>query len=303
MKLTKLVQALVDPKIRFFKLNSLGLLNFMPDEAHIKWQYYVRVGKILNLKEPLLFNEKMQWLKLHDRREEYPVLADKYAVKQYVSDKIGDEYVIPLIGVWDNIDEINVENLPEKFVMKTTHGSGCVFVCKDKNSFDFKSAFKRLSLSLKENYYYHAREWPYKNIKPRIIAEKYMQNENDDVLKVYKVFNFNGEPFLIQVIQNDKTADESVDYYDTNWECLDIHQNFPNSEGRIDKPVTFDKMMNFSALLSKDYPFLRTDWYEINKCLFFSEYTFFSDAGFEPFYPEKWDRILGDKLVLPNAFF
>lgn len=271
----------------------------MSDQAHIKKQYYVRTGNKLNLDEPVLFNEKMQWLKLYDRNERYTLMADKFAAKKYVSDKIGDKYVIPILGVWDKVEDINICTLPKQFVLKTTHGSGNVFICKDKDIFDFGSAFQGISDSLKENYFYHAREWPYKNIRPRIIAEEYMKNGSDDVLNVYKVFNFNGKPNLIQVIKNDKTANETVDYYDTEWNRLDIHQNFPNSKEGIEKPVSLDEMLKLSALCSEGIPFLRTDWYEIDEHLYFSEFTFFSDAGFEPFYPCEWDRILGEMLVLP----
>ena len=261
--------------------------------------YRAIMGKKLNLTCPKLFNEKLQWLKLYDRNPLYTSLVDKFEVKKYISDKIGEKYVIPTLGIWDNFDEIDFDKLPNQFVLKCTHDSGTVVICKDKASFDVEYAKRKINNRMDFNYYYLWREWPYKDVKPRIIAEQFMQDRDYETLNVFKIFNFNGEPKIIQTIQNDKTENETIDYFDTDWNLLELKQNFPNSKTPLQRPETLNEMLNVARVLSKNTaPFIRTDFYEINGKVYFSEFTFYSDSGFAKFTPESWEISLGELINL-----
>lgn len=287
-----------DANYRFQIIANLGLLNSMSDEKYLQRYYKAKTGLDLDLDNPKLFNEKLQWLKLHDRKSCYTDMVDKYKAKEVVARIVGDQYVIPTLCVWGNENEIDFKRLPSKFVLKTTHGCGGMYICRGEVP-DEEKVRKAMRKALKKNYYYHMREWPYKNVKPRILAEKYMQDGDIKNLTVYKVFNFNGTPKIIQTIQDDKTPEESIDYFDTEWNLLNLRQNYPNSKFHLAKPQTLDEMLRLSAECSKGIPFLRTDWYEINGRVYFSEFTFYSDAGVENFYPEKWNSVLGNWLDLP----
>lgn len=295
----KIMRYFREPGYRFAINAGFGIYNRMPDDVYLKRKFKYMTGYELNLEMPKTFNEKLQWLKVNDRKDIYSTMVDKYEVKSLVTNLIGDEYVIPTYGVWDKFDDIDFTSLPEKFVMKCTHNSGGLVVCRDKNKLDLVSARNRINSSLKWNYFWYGREWPYKNVKPRIICEKYMQDGKTLNLTVYKVFNFSGEPKLIQAIQDDKTQYESIDYFDLEWKKLPLKQNFPNSINQLKKPKNFDLMIKLSSVLSKGFPFLRTDFYEVNGHLFFSEFTFYSDSGFRCFIPDIWDMKLGSWIELP----
>lgn len=297
---------ITNPMSRFCINTTLKINNLLSDEAYLKKQFKLTFGYELDLNNPQTFNEKLQWLKLYDRKPEYTTMVDKYAVKKYVADRIGDEYIIPTLGVWDSFDEIDFDSLPDQFVLKTNHDCGGLVICRDKSKLDKKAAKKKLTRSLKRNYYFSCREWPYKNVKRRIIAEQYMEDQSNlvkrksDSLPVYKFFCFDGEPRIVQTIQNDKMPNESIDYFDINWNLLDMRQNFPNSKVPLDKPEQLEEMLDLVKELSKGKPgFLRVDLYLINTRLYFSEYTFFSDAGLAKFYPECCDRVLGSWIKLP----
>ena len=268
------------------------------DKAAIKLKYRLLMKKKINLKYPKTFNEKLNWIKLYYRKPIMTTMADKYEVKKYVSDIIGPEYVIPSIAIYDKWDDIEFNSLEAPFVLKTTHSSGVIKIVKDKNDFDYETTKKKFNKSLKENYYYSCREWPYKDIKPRIIVEKFVKDSKEDNLPVYKFFCFDGEPYLVQTIKNDKTSYETIDYFDMNWERLDLKQNFENSKVPLDKPSNFEEMKKLAAKLSKSFPFVRVDLYSVDGKIYFSEFTFFSDAGYQRFYPDKWDLILGEKIKL-----
>ena len=287
---------------------------FCYNESYLCRMWHYRMGYKLDLENPRTFNEKLQWLKLHDRKPIYTTMVDKYVVKSYVAELIGEKYIIPTLGIWNHFDEINFDSLPKQFVLKCTHDSGGIVIIKDKANFDKKAAKNKLEKSLKRNYFWHEREWPYKDVKPRILAEKYMEDvrttssdsllssslSSEHMLNVYKIFNFMGQPELIQVIQDDKTRHETIDYFDTNWNLFDLRQNFPNSTVHLKRPEQLEKMLTLAKQLSAEHAFLRTDFYEINGDVFFSEFTFFSDSGFAAFEPEKWDKTLGDLIILPD---
>lgn len=294
---------LKNPKRLYAFFASRGFLNWMSDEAYLKLAFRMEMGKKLDLKDPKTFNEKLQWLKLYDRKPEYTRMVDKYEAKQYVAERIGEEYIIPTLGVWDKFEDIDFDSLPDRFVLKCTHDSGGLVICRDKSKLNKKATERKVNKSLKRNYFYGGkREWPYKDVKPRVIAEKYVENTRvtDSNLDVYKIFCFGGEPMIIQAIQNDKTKNETIDYFDTNWKALNLRQNFPNSIEPLPCPKRLKKMLEIARVLSQGHSFLRVDLYETVDHIYFSELTFYSDSGLAKFEPQEWDDILGQWLVLPQ---
>lgn len=285
---------------RNIRLWILDELRFIPDKTMLKLEYRLKIKKPLHLNPPKTFNEKLQWLKLNDRKPIYTQMADKYGVREYIKDRIGEEYLVPIYGCWDSVEEIPFEELPDKFVLKCTHDSGSVIICQDKSNFDIVDAKKRLNKRLKKNPYWWAREWPYKNIKPRVIAEHYLKDGYNEFLPVYKFFCFNGVPKIIQQIQNDKQANETIDYFDTEWNRINMLQRFPNSDTPIGKPERLEEMVSIAQKLSQGTAFLRVDLYSINGKIVFSEHTFYTDAGYSIFEPEDehWDEKLGQWMDL-----
>lgn len=274
---------------------------FVPDEFYIKLQFKNFVGKELDLNNPSSFNEKMQWLKLYDRNPLYTNLVDKYEVRKYISEKIGEEHLIPLLGVYDSFEEIDFDQLPNQFVLKPTHTSGDIFICKDKSKINYGHLRKKVNKWLKRKYYYEHREWPYKNIKPRIICEKFMVDESGSELKDYKIFCFNGEPkCLFVALERHSESGMKMDFYDMDWNLLPFEREYPRSGKKIPKPKSFDQMVEFAKLLSKDLPFVRVDFYDVNGHLYFGELTFYPGSGLEKFSPEKYDYLLGSWLTLPE---
>ena len=271
---------------------------WIPDKIYLQIVYWAELGKKLNIDNPKTFNEKLNWKKLYDRNDIYTIMVDKFLVKKYVAERIGEEYIIPLYGVWNAVEDIEFDKLPESFVLKTTHDSGGVIVCKEKSALD-KSKIFELNNRLKKNYFWWRREYPYKNVEPRIIAEEYVTDGDNVCLPVYKIFCFNGNPKIIQCIQNDKTKDETVDYFDIEWNLLNLRQNYPNSQHPLEKPIKLKEMLEICQKLSKDFDFLRVDLYLVNRDIKFSEFTFYTDAGINIFEPESWDMELGKWLKLP----
>jgi hypothetical protein len=282
----------------------MGVFNGVADERYLKLIYRRKLHRKLNLDNPETFNEKLQWLKLYDRNPQYTQMVDKAAVKKYVAEQIGEEYVIPTLGTWENLKDLDIEQLPNQFVLKCTHDSGGLVICRDKAHLDMKAVYKKIGKSMETNYYYSGREWPYKNVKPRILAEKYMEDDSEcdseekHNLNVYKIFNFNGVPRIIQSIQNDKTKNETIDYFDVDWNLLKLKQNFPNSKTPLPRPKQLEEMLELAARLSKGFCFLRTDFYIVNQKVLFSEFTFYSDNGTAMFNPPQWDRELGSWIDL-----
>ena len=273
------------------------------DKLYLKVYYYLHTGKRLNLDNPVSFNEKMQWLKLHNTKPVCTQMADKYAVRQLITDSIGEDYLIPLLGVWDCFDEIDFGLLPDKFVLKATHDSGSFVICKDKSRFDKNAARKKLNRSLKNNYFWAGREYPYKDIKPRIIAETYMENPGEDGLSDYKFFCFGGKPDMLfyasDRFNNDDGEGAKYDYYDMNLNHLPIrNQGHKNKNLVIPHTAQFEEMKDLAAKLSKGFPFLRVDFYLINGKVYFGELTFHDGGGVVPFVPDEWDYRLGEKIVL-----
>lgn len=282
------------------KLKANQFLKIVPDSIYLRIVYLIKTKKILSLNKPKSFNEKIQWLKLHDRNPLYTNLVDKFEVRKYLSQKIGEEYLIPILGIYDSFDEIDFENLPSQFVLKCTHDSGGLVICNNKDKLDIESAREKINTCLKENYYWTWREWPYKNVKPKIICEQYMVDESGTDLKDYKFMCFNGEPKCSFVCLN-RNAESglNVDFYDIEWQPLPFERHYPRSSEIIEKPKQYNKMIEISRALSKDIPFLRVDFYEIQGQLFIGELTFYPGSGYEQFNPESYDYLLGSWLKLP----
>lgn len=273
----------------------------IPDKIYLKLMYRHRMKKKLNLKKPQTFNEKLQWLKLYNRNPEYTKMVDKYEAKKYVADIIGEEYIIPTLGVWNNVEDIEFESLPNQFVLKCTHDSGGVIICKDKKNFNIENAKKKLKDSLKQNFYYKGREWPYKNVKPRIIAEKFMYDENTEDLNDYKFMCFNGQvKCSFTCTERRSSSGLKVTFFDKEWHKMPFERHYPSSNKEIKKPINYDLMLRISEKLSQDMDFVRVDLYEINGKVYFGELTFFPGCGMEEFIPDKWDNILGSWLALPK---
>ncbi|MCH5320251.1 MAG: glycosyl transferase [Eubacterium sp.] len=276
-----------------------NFFDWMPDELYVRLCYKCHMGKKLNLKNPQTFNEKLQWLKLYDRKPEYTRLVDKYAVREHIKEKIGEEYLIPLIGVWDRVEDIDFDKLPNQFVLKCTHDSGGLVICNDKSTLDIEEAKKTLQHFYKREYYYIQREWPYKNVPHRIIAEKYMVDESGTQLKDYKFFCFDGEPKAVQIV-TDRTVSKRSDFFDINFNRLPFARGSNNSGKEIKKPQGYDEMVRLAKVLSQGFAHIRVDFYDVNGKVYFGELTFFSNSGFSKFHPDKYDKIFGDWIKLPT---
>ena len=294
----KIISYLKSPKKCIVYLMNKNFFSFLPDKIYLKIKYKLIMGKKLNLKNPVTFNEKLQWLKLYDRNSDYTIMVDKSLAKDYVGNIIGSDKIINTLGVYDKFDDIDFNTLPEKFVIKPTHTSGDVFICKDKSKIDMKQLKKKTKKWLKRNYYKVHREWPYKDIKRKLIVEEFMADSKQEDLVDYKVMCFNGEPKIIFTCTDRFESNLKVTFFDKKWEQLPCSRHYPASEKKIDKPYNFDLMLELSKKLSKDITFVRVDWYEINNKLYFGELTFYPGSGYEEFNPEIWDERIGQLITL-----
>ncbi len=280
-------------------LGSSGYLKWMSDKMYLKLLYRTSMGVKLNLDNPQRYTEKLQWIKLYDHRDDYTMMADKYAVRKYVADTIGEEYLIPLLGVWDHPEDIDFSLLPEQFVMKCNHDSGGIIICKDKAKLDVEKTRKYLAERLKLNFFWAAREWPYKNIKKKIIAEKFMVDESGYELKDYKFFCFDGKCRAV-FIATDRGVDTRFDFFDTDFNHLPIKNGHENADKPIKKPQAWDEMINLAEKLSVGIPQVRVDLYDVFGHPYFGEMTFFHWGGKKPFEPDKWDFTFGSWITLPD---
>lgn len=299
-KLKKSGRMLRDSDFRFHHMASKGFMSKVPAEEFLKKEYRFHFGKDLDLDAPKTYTEKLQWLKLYDQRSEYTTMVDKYAVKQYVAERIGQEYVIPLLGVWERVEDIDFDSLPEKFVLKTTHDSGGFVVCKDKSKLNVEESKKKLKHFLGRKYYDYNREWPYKNVKPRIIAEAYMEDSTYKELRDYKFFTFGGVPKVLYIAQGRGRGEPTVaDFFDMEFNHLPFTIDHDMASVPPQKPKKFELMKELAAKLSEGTPQLRVDFYEVDGRVYFGEMTFFHCSGMVSFHPEEWDEIFGSWVVLP----
>ena len=299
----KAVRAVVSPEYRFIVLSRMGFYSSLSDEEYLERFYKVKLGRELDLQNPKTFTEKLQWLKLYDRRPEYTSMADKYAVKKVIADRIGAEYVIPLLGVWDRFEDIDFDSLPEQFVLKCTHDSGGFAVCRDKRTFDREAAKKVLTRSLHKNYYFQSREWVYKDIPQRIIAEQYVPSLGRPESIEYKLTCFNGKAKLITICRGIAHSTYDVrtnDHYDRDLNRLNFYVNYKNPAEPEKIPPQMQDIIALSEKLSDGIPQVRVDWYVDNGRIYFGEFTFYTWAGLMKFNPPEWDGILGSWLELPK---
>lgn len=296
-----IIKFITNKDYRFAVLAGYGFYKNIPDEIYLKRLFNGILNYKLNLDNPQTFNEKLQWLKLYNRNPIYTSMVDKCDAKKYVANIIGNEYIIPSLGLWDKFDEIDFNSLPNQFVLKCTHDSGGIIIVKDKKTLEFKKVRAKIEHSMKKNYYYEWREWPYKNIKPRIIAEKYMKDQNNDNLLDYKFMCFNGKVKCI-FICSDRYSDSGlkVTFFNKNWNKMPFERHYPSSNKLIPKPLNYELMIELAEKLSKGVPFLRVDFYEVNGKIYFGELTFYPGSGVEEFTPIEWDYILGSWIQLPE---
>lgn len=303
--LEMLRKAFSDKKIFFSYLSNLGALNFLSDKAYLELMYKIYMGKSLDLVNPKTFNEKLQWLKIYNRNPLYTQMVDKNAVKEYVSARVGKKYVIPTLGIWDCFDDIDFDSLPNKFVLKCTHDSGGVVICKDKEQFDRVKAKKKIEKSLKRNFYWHGREWPYKNVHPKIIAEKFISDKGniDTKLTDYKFFCFNGKVNNVMVCLDRDSGATKFYFFSPDWKLMRINKRGKAAplDFTLPKPECLDEMVFVAEKLAKGLPFVRIDLYQSNKMVYFGEITFFPDSGFDSNILQETDLEWGRMIKLENS--
>ncbi|MBU5594399.1 glycosyl transferase [Amphibacillus sp. MSJ-3] len=267
------------------------------DEQVIKRSFKKNLGRNVDLENPIKYNDKLQWLKLNWYDPIATKCADKYEVREIVKERIGEDYLNELIAVYESVDEIDIDKLPDKFVLKGTHGSGYNIICKDKSKMNWKKEFKKMKRWLRTNYYLQNREWIYKDIKPRIICEKFLSDDCGNTLKDYKFFCFDGEPEFM-FVASDRGNDTKFDFYDLDWNNIPVSQFYLNSKHDITKPENFDQMIELSRKLSRGFPHVRVDFYVNKGKVIFGEFTFFHFSGTKKFEPEEYDEIFGRYLDL-----
>lgn len=286
-------------KSLLIRMRRNGFFNWIPDELYLKWRYRRLFKRKLDLENPITFNEKMQWLKLYDRNPLYTQLVDKYEVKKYISEKVGKEYTLKTLGLWDSFEEIDFSKLPEQFVLKCTHDSGTVIICKDRKTFNVEEAKKKIEYSLKRNFFWEAREWPYKNVKPRIIAEEYLAGPDNTEVRDYKFLCLNGEAkFLLISSKDKKSGDRRVDLFDLEENVIKIDRSLTDYSDLPSFPIHFDKMKELSSYIAKDFPTIRVDFYESKVRIYIGELTFYNCGGFACTMDYEWDKILGEMLTI-----
>lgn len=272
--------------------------NILSDKLYIETLWRMIMGYKLDLKNPKTYNEKLQWLKLYDHNPLYTTLVDKLRVKDYVKNKLGNDFIVPTLCVYKSVDDIDIEKLPERFVLKCNHDSGSVYICKDKSKFDINEVKAKIKKHLSHNFYWDAREWAYKKVKPYAFAECYLEDDNLDDLVTYKFLCFNSEPKL--VYSTIKTDDIWENYYDLDFNILPIHRKWSNSKVQLMKPSRFDDMIKVARNLSEGIPHVRIDLYEVKGQIYLSEFTFYDWGGLIDFTDNKWNLQLGEWINLPN---
>lgn len=297
----KLNQFIMNPKLRFSYLNELGFYKHTPDDVFLKKAYKVKMGQELNLENPQTFNEKLQWLKLYNRKSEYTMMVDKYKVREYIAKELGGEYLIPLLGVWDDPGEIDFDALPDQFVLKCNHNSGLgMCICKDKSELDIEKVKRELRKGLAQDYYLTGREWPYKNVPRKIICEKYMTDETGTDLKDYKFYCFDGKVRLLGIYSDrNKNCPTKVDYFDENFQWIDMTWGYISAEKKPEKPAKFKEMVEIAEKLSAGLPTVRVDLYQCGEKIYFGELTFFDGSGFDKIEPAEWDYKMAGWIHLP----
>ncbi len=298
----KLRHYLIDPGKIVTALAARGFFNWLPDKPYLKMVFRARMKSKLNIEDARTFNEKQQWLKLYYRTDEQIRVADKVEVRPFVEHKIGKDYLIPAIGVYDRVSDIPWSDLPDRFVLKCSHASTANIVCKNKDALDISDAETKLTRWMKRNWFWYGREWPYLAIKPRILAEHFVDDGHAGGLIDYKFFCFDGEPRMMFVATDRQSKDDETkfDFYDLDWNWLPIQNGHPNAGDTLEKPDALGEMISLARTLSKGFPHVRVDLYYVAGRIYFGEMTFYHYSGFTPFIPAQWDVTLGNWLTLPE---
>lgn len=298
----KINKFMTNPQIRFSYLNALGFYSKMPDDVFLKKAFWINMHQELNLDNPQTFNEKLQWLKLYNRKPEYTMMVDKYKVREYIAHVLGEEYLIPLLGVWDDPEEIDFDALPNQFVLKCNHNSGLgMCICKDKSKLDISKVRKKLKQGLEQDYYLTGREWPYKDVPRKIIAEKYMEDHSNFEFRDYKFFCFGGMAKCYKV-DFDRFVEHRANYFSADGELMKIGEEIcpPDFNKEILVPENLEKMKEFAEKLATTQPFLRADFYDVDGHVYFGELTFYPASGFDKFIFDGNDELLGSWIKLPE---
>lgn len=299
----KIMKKYLNPYKYLHRILPDSVKHMLSDELYLKIEFPAHVGYRLNLENPKTYNEKLNWLKLYDRNNRYASMVDKVLAKEYVASIIGEEYIVPNLGIWDQFDDIDFNCLPNSFVLKTTHDSGGVVICRDKKTFDYKAAKDKITRYLKRDFFYICREWPYKDLKHRVLAEEYLENDCTTLrnmpLMDYKVYTFNGVAKLA-MINTGRGVDTRADYFDKEYNWLDFKWGYEHAENIPPKPTHYEEMFNLAEKLAEGTSELRVDFYESNGRVYFGEMTFFDGGGFDPIEPFDWDIKMGSWIVLPH---
>lgn len=299
---SKIARLLTDGDYRFMVLSSHGLYDTLDDEKYLKRKFRAVMGRELDLENPKTFNEKLQWLKLYNRKPEYTMMVDKVLVRDYIASTIGEEYLIPLLGVWDDPDEIDFDKLPDQFVLKCNHNSGLgMCICKDKSKLDIEKVRSELRKGLKQDYYLTGREWPYKDVPRKILCEKYMDDGSGKGLADYKFYCFDGNVKLVGIFQDrNALSSTTADYFSRDYKWQEILWGYPHAEVPPEKPKEFEDMVKLAEVLSEGFCEIRVDLYLCGGQIYFGELTFFDGSGYDRITPEEWDTTLGDWITLPK---
>ena len=292
--LKKLIESVKSPRAGVELILRNIFAKVIPDEVYIQIIARLRFGKSFDLKNPKTFNEKLNWLKLHDRNPKYTLMADKHAVKDYVREIIGEEYVVPCYGVYENGNLIDFNSLPPKFVLKCTHDSSGAIICKDRETFNQDAAINFINRCLKKNNFWHLREWVYKDISPRVIVDQLLDDGSGHELRDYKFWCFNGIPRVMYITNKAQNIYEN--FYDMDFKAIDINHGFKRQKPEYEKPKQFELMKQLASKLSKDIPFVRVDFFNIGQKVYFGEFTFYDWGGFRPFNNMQTDLMLGKML-------
>lgn len=299
-KLKTITTLITNPRQLVVYFASNGFLNWVSDELYLKLFYWGMIGKKLHLQDPKGFNEKLQWLKLYYRDEIYIKLVDKYEVKSFVHENYPELNMIRTLGIWEKAEDIDFNHLPDQFVLKCTHDSGSTIICRDKKELNISEVKNMLKAALKKNMYKYGREWVYRDVIPRIIAEEYMHDDDSIELKDYKFLCFHGEVKCC-FIGSDRFSENGLhtSYFDRDWNPLPFTRHYPR-RADIPRPEKLSQMIELAERMSKGMPFVRIDFYIIHHEIYFGEYTFFPGCGFLEFNPDEWDYILGEWIRLPS---
>ena len=299
-KLKKAFYLFFKSPLKFIEACMRHMPWLVSDKCYVMLQYKVALGYFPDLENPKTFTEKLQWLKLYDHNPLYTRIVDKVTAKEYIKEILGEEYIIPTLHVWDNADDIDIDQLPDRFVLKCNHtGGGSVFICHDKSKFDFETAKKKIKKQLKKNTFLSTREWPYKNVKRKVFCEQYMEDESGE-LRDYKFYCFNGKPEIMLIASNRFTS-HNFDYFDMDFKPLGVDSVTGGRAGTsFERPEAYDEMIAIASKLSQGFPHVRVDLYYTNHHIYFGELTFYDSSGFDDMNSEEWNNKLGDLIKLPE---